>query len=99
MGKKNREKGQYLHDRAHGLRRRRPRAALLLQAELVERRADRDDDRAVERVLRVVGVEGGVLGERRVGRLGLDDGRVHRVGRVHGHGLLGADGHLCREWL
>ena len=84
-----------LQNRAERLLRGRPRALLLLQAQLVERRAERHDDGAVEGVLRGVGGVRGALGEVRVGRLRIGDGGGHGIhGRELGRGgLLGANGH------
>ena len=69
-----------------GLRGGRPGRGGLLEAEVVERRADLDDHGAVERVLGVGGVEGVGLGERVLVGAG-GDHRGHRVGG--GGGLRG----------
>lgn len=84
-----------LQDGLGGLRGGRPGRGGLLEAEVVERRADLDDHGAVERVLGVGGVEGVGLGERvLVGPVGGDDHGVHRVGGGGGLGGHRHAGHL-----
>ena len=89
----------------HRLRGGRPGCLVLLEAEVVERGADGDYEGAVERMLRVVGVEGVGLCEsglvrtdhRRDGDTLRDGGHglghaVHREGLLHGDVLSRGDG-------
>ena len=85
-----------LTDGLERLGRGRPGGALLLQAEVVERRLDGDDDRALERVLGVDHVEVGALAERGVHGLGLVRELLHARG-VLDFDLILADGHWASE--
>ncbi len=88
-----------LEDRAEGFLGGRPRAAVLLEAEVVEGRLDRDDKVALERVLRRGDAEVVTFLQRRLWRGG-------RIGNLHGSGgrvdgLLLADGHFWKrgKWM
>jgi len=83
-----------LEDGLGGLCGGRPGRGGLLEAEVVERRADLDDHGAVERVLGVGGVEGVGLGERVLGGAVANDHGVHGVDGGGGLGGHRHAGHL-----
>ena len=82
-----------LEDGLERVRGRGPGALLLLQAEVVERGADGDDELALERLVGRGNAVVVALGQLKVAR-GL---REHGRGVVGLGGLVGADGHQVRR--
>ena len=91
-GRVGRVRGKIFTDGPERLLRGGPRAARLLQAHVVERGLDRDDQVALERVIGRGDAVVVALGEAGVGGLRGLDGRGG-VGERDGGSLLGANGH------
>tara|TARA_Y100000768_G_scaffold330515_1_gene269265 strand:- start:13441 stop:13857 length:417 start_codon:yes stop_codon:yes gene_type:complete len=85
-----------LENRSQRLRGRRPDTLLLLEAQIIERGADRHNKVARERIVRLRDRERRTLRESSAVGLGSLDGRGHLLGGRGGRGFLGTNGHLAR---